>query len=311
MFSFFKKDNSNDQVPEWASFFTNKEYDCFMRELNTCLKQHSVAFEIQNGVVIADAQVFGFEKMGLTNISQACKQTGKLKRYRDVITGHFDAMVQAKQFDKEFKKIEDNFDEIRSYVAVRLYDHEFIESIGKENVIGSDFSGNLFALVVYDLPNSITSVERKQLGKWNKTDKELMDLGIKNISEKYPTRFKKQSMGTFDFWAAYEDHFFVPNLVFELEQHKKLVGSHGTLVGLPHRHMALFYPIESLQVVEAINKLIPMIYGINEEGPGSVSNQLFWYKNGVFTQVPYDMKEKTVQITPPDSFLEMLNTLPE
>jgi hypothetical protein len=37
----------------------------------------------------------------------------------------------------------------------------------------------------------------------------------------------------------------------------------------------------------------------------------FEIRDGVFRQVPYSMKEKTVQITPPDSFLEMLNTLPE
>src|SRR5690606_37707118 len=100
-----------------------------------------------------------------------------------------------------------------------------------------------------------------------------------------------------------------PNIVFDIENRKELIGSKGSLVGLPHRHSAIIYPIENLEVVKAINGLIPTIYGMNQEGPGSLSNNLFWYKDKTFTQLPYKIDEGKLQFFPPNNFVELLNEL--
>ena len=61
-----------------------------------------------------------------------------------------------------------------------------------------------------------------------------------------------------------------PNVSFSTlnDENKHLVGTHGALVGLPHRHIALIYPIENISVMGAINTLIPVIYGMFGERPG-------------------------------------------
>jgi hypothetical protein len=310
MFSLFKRKDSNDPVPQWASFFTHKEYAKFISELNFYFRQFSVDVEIGEGIITTDEETFGYGKMGLTNVAQACKQES-LGQYGTIISGHFNAMIQAHQFDKEFKKIEDTFEKVKPFIGVRLYDHDYVDTIGKENVIGFDIAGDLFAMIVYDFPNSVMSIKPEKLAKWSVSEEELFELGKKNIRDNYPIEYKKERVGEIDFWVAFADHFFAPNLALDLANHPQLVGSKGALVGLPHRHIALFYPIENLQVIMAINGLTPIIYGMNQEGPGSVSNQLFWYKDGTFTQLPYTIEENTVQFNPPESFIDLLNELGE
>ena len=50
----------------------------------------------------------------------------------------------------------------------------------------------------------------------------------------------------------------------------KYIGTEGALIGVPHRHTVIINPIESLEVAKAINILIPIINGMNIEGPVSI-----------------------------------------
>ncbi|MEY3443795.1 MAG: hypothetical protein RLZZ519_2076, partial [Bacteroidota bacterium] len=115
----------------------------------------------------------------------------------------------------------------------------------------------------------------------------------------------------FDIWFGEGVHFFVPNIAFELHRRPDLVGKHGALVGLPHRHAAIIYPIESLDVIKAVNTLIPIVKGMNEEGPGSLSDNIFLFQNGEFEAIPYKFTEDKLQLFPTDNFISLLNSLAE
>jgi len=83
----------------------------------------------------------------------------------------------------------------------------------------------------------------------------------------------------------------------------------GSLIGVPHRHAVIIYPIESLQVVQAINRLIPTIHGMHNEGPGSISNKLLWYQDDEFRDLPYGVEGNKLRFMPPEFFVEMLNSM--
>jgi len=96
-----------------------------------------------------------------------------------------------------------------------------------------------------------------------------------------------------------------------MDNYPQVLGAKGTLVGIPHRHAVFLYPIETLEVVTACNILIPVISSMYHDGPGSISNNLFWYYNGEFITLPFEIGEKELKFFPPEEFVDILNTLSE
>jgi hypothetical protein len=309
MFSFFKKKNNKpNQIPVWADFFTDEEYLKFDEELNRYLRTLNIPYTINDGRVEVNEDIFGVTKLGLTNVAQVCKQTS-FKNYYKAISDHFETMIRAHKFDKEFQGIEHNYELVKEYICVRVYDHKYVEHIGRNNTLGKDIAGDLYAMIVFDLPHTIVSITPEKAKKWNQPFEALFNTGIDNVSKKYSLSISEQHFREFKIWLVECNHFFAGHIIFELPHKKELVGTNGSLVAIPHRHAAIIYPIESLEVFKAINTLIPVIYGMNQEGPGSLSNNLFWYADGTFTNLPYIIEDQKIQFMPPENFVTMMSSL--
>lgn len=308
MFSFFKKKNTITEIPNWASFFEDSEYSTFIYEIENYFKKLNIEIEIFDGIIVVTENELGLSNLGLSNVAQNCKQD-KPKKYKDIIKNHFDSLIEANKFEIEFEKIADNFEKVKKYIGVRLYNKEYIDYVGKEFAIGKEFEGDIYSMIVFDFPHSIANIKPEQINKWGKSIDELFEIGLQNIKDKYPLQITKERFNIFDIWFANSDHFFTPNIVYDLENRKELTGSKGLLIGIPHRHSAIIYPIENLEVVKAINGIFPAIYNMNIEGPGSLSNKVFWYIEGTFIEIPYNMEDGKLQLFPPDNFLKLLNEL--
>jgi hypothetical protein len=48
---------------------------------------------------------------------------------------------------------------------------------------------------------------------------------------------------------------------------------------------------------------------MNGEGPGSISDNIFWYKDGHYENLPYEIVDDKIQFYPPEGFVSMLNSL--
>ena len=308
MFSFFNRKNIKSEIPNWASFFSISEYSNFIYEIESYFKIINIPIKIFDGIIILDENEFGFSNLGLSNVAQNCKQV-KTNNYKEIIKEHFNSLLESNKFDLEFNKISNNFEEVKKYIGVRLYNKEYIDYVGKEFTIVKKFEGDIYSMIVFDFPHSITNIIPKQIENWGKTVDELFEIGIHNIKNKYPHIITKESFKVFDIWFVNSNHFFTPNIVYELENRKELIGTYGLLIGVPHRHTAIIYPIESVEVIKAINGIFPSVFNMNVEGPGSISNKVFWYKNTVFTEIPYNMKDGKLELFPPDNFLKLLNEL--
>jgi hypothetical protein len=308
MFSIFKKNKSKTEVPKWASFFNEDEFEEFVKSIDDYFYSNNITYNFGDGMLTAGPNDFEFGTLGLMNVAQICKQD-EIENYKEIVKKHFDSLMRTNQFDKEFKKIIHDFNQIKEYIGVRLYPIDYVSHIGKELTIGKDFAGNIYAMLIFDLPDSVVSIKPEEAEKWGKTWEELFDLGLQNIKTKYPNNISQEKFNEFNLWFIQSNHFFTPNIVFDFEMQQKLMGSNGSLIGIPHRHAVIIYSIENIQVVNAINDLITAIIGMNEEGPGSISSNIFWYKDGHYEDLPYEMSDNKIQFYPPEKFVEMLNTL--
>ncbi len=307
MFSFFKKDDNSD-VPAWASFFNDKEYLIFIKEIGKYFDKLSLSYKISDGFIQLDQNFIGVNQLGLLNVAQVCKQN-EIKEYEEIIWEHFDALIRSNKFNNYFETIKSDFDMVKTYLGVRLYNDDYYEQVGLENTIGTSLTDTIYSTLVFDLPDSINNVKPEEAEKWGVDSNELINLGIKNTQQKYEWEITEEKIGNFNIWFVQSEHFFAPNIIFDLANRKDLLSDKGILIAMPHRHVVIIYPIKTLEVVEAINILIPMVYGMNQEGPGSLTNQLYFYKNEEFTNLPYEIIDDKLQFYPPEKFVEVLNSL--
>jgi hypothetical protein len=302
MFSFF---SSSKSVPQWANFFNAKEYTRFINAVDSYFKIKNLRYTIDDGVLKTDEEVFGVDALGLTNIAQTCKLEHD-QDWSDLVTHHFDGMMAAKVFDREFQSKKHNFEYAKGFLAVRLYHRHHFDTVGIENIIYEPFADDIMKVLVYDLPHTVSNVKPEDAKLWPKSIDELLKYGSDSVKQRYPVQASHERFNEFDIWFISDNHLFATNAVLDQEGMHKYTGSKGALVGIPHRHAVLIYPIETLEVVQAINTLIPIIAGMYSEGPGSISKNIFWYRDGQFTNLPYELTKAKLRFSPPDSFVEMI-----
>jgi len=306
LFSSCKGQNRN--VPEWANFFDKKEYNCFIDIVEEYFKQKNFKISINDGVVIVENDDFGLNNLGLVNLAQICKQENR-NAWKEIVADHFNRMIEANNFETDFNKKIKDFNQIQQYIGVRLYHKEYIETVGRENTVYRELTDEIVELLVFDLPRTVTSIKPENISAWNKQTNELFDIGFKNIKSNYPLEISQQDMKDYKIWFIQSDNVFASNILLDKAELKKYIGKHGSLIGVPHRHAVIIYPIENLEVTKAINSLIPIIKGMNNEGPGSISDKLYWYNDNKLINLPYNIGDNKLQFYPPDDFVTMLNGL--
>ncbi len=300
--------HNNEDVPQWAGFFTREEYNAFLNELAGYFQDKGFSPVLDGSVIKIEGEEFGAQKLGLTNVAQVCKQR-EPAYYKEAIASHFGAMERGELFRKEFEKNAGTYEKVKSYIGVRLYPQHYIDNLPKGIFIGKPFAGDMYAMLIFDMPDTITNIKPEQAEQWSKTFDDLFEVAVRNTKANNPVEISSFDFGELQIWFAEADHFFVPNILFELDDRPDLVGEYGALVGVPHRHAALIYPINNIEIIKAVNNLIPAIHGMHREGPGSLSPSLMWYHRGKFIELPYELDEKSLKFTPPPSFVELLNDL--
>ncbi len=249
--------------------------------------------------------------LGLQNLAQLCHQIPQ-GEWQRTVTEHFDSFAETKRQEQELDQKMGNFSEIKELLAVRIWPREYLEQLGtKKLIFREDLEGTISA-IVFDLPKAIKNVTPEQAKLWNKADDELFAIGLENIRKKAEVEITRQEAGGgLSFIGLTGNNFLSASHVLLLDQQPQCVGKYGAIVGIPTRHIVLCYPIENLEVARIIQKMIPVIISLEKEGPGSISPELFWYRNGKFTRLPYRLSSKELSFIPPDEFVDLLNKLPK
>lgn len=220
---------------------------------------------------------------------------GKFKiRIDEILNNRNNSSGTINNTRNELTKAIDKFEEIQKYIGVRLYDNEYISYIGEENLITMKISEDIYATLILDYPDMIKNIFPAQIKPWQKTIGQLFEIGIKNIKEKYAFRINNVKIDNHQLLFIEEEHFFVPNIIFELENRKDLVGNNGVLIGLPTRHCAIIYPLNDENIKTVTQKIIPTMNKINEKGHGSLSKNLYWYNNRKIINVSDIVDDRTM-----------------
>jgi len=165
-------------------------------------------------------------------------------------------------------------------------------------------------VLVFDLPTSIRNVMPSDVASWQRPVEELFRVALSNTLENNPPELQAQALpDDLKVWVFGGNNFYVASQALLLEHFPQCLGAHGALVGIPRRQTLICYPINSLEVLKALNYLPIIISAMEKEGPGSITPNVYWYTRGRFVNLPYELSETAYNLTPPEAFVEMLNSM--
>ena len=306
MFGLFNKNKK--QKPNWSPFDTIEDHEKFESCVSEYFQSKNIDHKIVDGIVELPNNDFGLNQLGLSNIAQFCKNEGPSK-LKENISGHFETLVRGHEFNKTFESIKDNYVNVRKYLGVRLYNQSYIEQIGMDKTVGKSLGGNLYAMLIYDLPDTVTSVPPKEAEAWNISPEELWQSAVENTETKYPPNILERELQGISFKTVEEDHFFSPNIVFNISKYPELIGDKGSLISIPTRHIVIIYPINDLNVVNALNTQIQVTHGVSSKGPGTLSNSIYWHYKNELQEQPSKIEADKLVFTPTEDFVNMLNQM--
>ena len=291
----------NDSVPEWASALKKKDYPLFLQAIEDYFASRGESYEIGDGVVRIEGKD---QQLGLTNLVQMCAQIGP-KDYPTVVAGHFDSIFESWAFMEAFDKTVGDFEKTKGYIGVRLYDSDYVATLG-EGIVSRPFAGSLVATLVYDFPQAIITVPRGDTEKWGQAENDLFSLGKENIHNAYNLEVEEVNMGDDAIYVVGSDHPFASNALLEIEEHGEWVGKGGAIVAAPTQQGTMIYPVRDLRVMNALQAFFRMVPDIYAACPGSLTPEVFWYHNGEYEPLSYTSGRKP-SFFPSESFLAMLN----
>lgn len=304
---------SRDDVPDWAKFFAPEDYRAFLEALSLELDRRGVRFELGDGTVHVAPPGGEESDYGLLNLAQTCHATARAE-WTATIREHFDNAFRSSRDAQEIDSKAGALDNVREWLKVRLYHTDYLSQMGDSGLVHRRPADGLIETLVYDLPGSVRTVPPDHVRGWGLSEDELFRLGLANVRLERPGPL----LQSFDVGkgavirALVGDSFFTASHILFLEEHLGGTPEFGALVAVPHRHAALFYPITDMGVMAAVNSMIPIAFGMYQEGPGSLSPGIYWWRPGRLRLLPTKVTAQSITFSPPDDFVaEVLDRIPD
>ncbi|MEO5915047.1 MAG: hypothetical protein ABIS50_12505 [Luteolibacter sp.] len=300
-------DSSQASSPEWAGFFKPGNYQRFIDIVRADYARRGLQVTIHEGVVRVEGMQI---EQGLQNLAQICHQSGEVTLWPGLVSDHFSKLARLLAASGGIEMSPKDFAAASPSLAVKLYPDDCAYGMRNDPpVMRVDLEGTLSVLVL-DLADGLRMVNRSMIAGWGKTEAELFELGLQWLQ-----RDAGIEIGDFELVPGIviklvaSDGFYAASRALILERHSGFVGTHGSLIGVPHRHGLIVYPIETRAVVDAMEALVPMLGGLYKEGPGSISPDMYWYHDGKFTRLPFRGDGNKLVFDPPADFAALLERL--
>jgi hypothetical protein len=290
-------------VPEWAAFFTADEYTAFLDIVRADLDRNGVQYAVGDGFI----QVTGTEQqLGLSNLAQLAHATDR-SDWPELVAGHF-ANLRATT-GRDLDALGDDFEAVRSMLRVRLLADESMGGMRLDEMGGSRaFAPGILMTLVYDFPDSTASVPPNHVEGWPLDTDAVWQIATDNVGlEPQPTRQEVPAQGSV-FTMAIDDSFYVATRALRLVDEVP-PGTTDAVFAVPNRHMLLWHAIRDVSVVGAMQAMIQVTSKAFLDGPGSISNQLYWWHDGNVVHLPVNADGNRIAFAPPDEFVALLNTL--
>ncbi|MEM9067404.1 MAG: hypothetical protein AAGE52_02830 [Myxococcota bacterium] len=298
----FNDDGDPPDPPDWAAFWNGEDYRHFLSLVRAELSRRGLRFEINDGVARVHPDDGG-NQLGLQNIAQKCNASAK-GSWPDVIAGHFASALGGTRELEDLEERLSDFEAVKELIKARLYPRSMMKTVPRDHLVLWDVADDLVAMLALDLPNTVASVTPETRAKWELSDADLYRLALENVAKQDVPDVEELDLGEgAKGRALIGDSFFVASHALHVSRFVDPT-EHGLLLGVPHRHALLIHRIVGIEVLVAINGMLMRLRHMHLEGPGSISDQLYWWREGELTRLPSTVEGDTLKFQPPQSFVD-------
>jgi hypothetical protein len=304
-------DQPPEPGPDWAGPMSAGEAARLAATLEEDLTRRGLAFTIGDGFVRIErpGQAADSTEYGLSNLAQLCHQLGD-EPWQAVVAQHFDNLFAAEDAAAELDRTATDFERVRSMLKVRLFPGPGLGGPEPRSPVSWEFAPGITAAFVYDLPTSVSTVSEEHLAAWSREPADLMSIAVDNVrGDAVQEQRIGDDGGASPVMACVADHFFVASHALLLDELLP-AEANGAVFAVPHRHALLYAPVVDLGIIESLNRLIVTGVSMFQQGPGSISPGLYWWRHGSVTLLPSQFDGRKVGFAPPDEFVAVLNGLP-
>lgn len=294
--------------PSWAAPMSEEQTTSFLAAVAEDLERRGLAHELGEGTVRIE-RGGEWNEFGLSNLAQLCHAIGR-REWQGAVAQHFDNLFAAADDEARVEELARDFQSVRPLLKVRLFAGANLGGIDARPPVSWELAPGLTAAFVYDLPTSVRTAGETHVEGWGKSREELLAVAVDNVRGD-AVATQPISEGPSAPIACFADHFFAASHAFLLGERLPPEAGGSAVFAVPHRHALLYAPLVDLGIVNAINGLIPTAVSMFNEGPGSISPGLYWWRDGSVTLLPAQIDGSNVQFFPPDDFVQALNALPE
>jgi hypothetical protein len=226
----------------------------------------------------------------LHNLITKCTSIKDKSKWNDIIETHFQKMFSS--LDEQARINPNDFEVVKKYLSLRIYETEFINQNGgaKNLVTRTDLEGT-FTLLMLDLPDAFTPVQKTEFNLWKKTESEIFEIAQKNINqqkiEKITKIFNVDGVDIEMSFFGNED--YAASYILDLENNSpEFVGEWGTVIAVPNKGLVNLCKVsrnKPVDFVKFIQKVKPAISQLYQQHQNPISEDFYWYYKGKFTKI--------------------------
>jgi hypothetical protein len=295
--------------PGWASPMSSAQAERLVGAVEGELQRRGLTFETADGAVRVwrgDASGQPSE-YGLTNLAQVCHQVDA-GEWSAIVSRHFDNLFAAEDEDARLDAIAVDLDAVRSMLKVRLFPGPGLGGFEPRPPVSWELAPGITAAFVYDLPTTVRTVGDTHIAAWGLDHGRVLAVALDNVRGDAVDMRPLADGGASAPVACVADHFFAASHALLLEE-RLPAAAQGAIFAVPHRHALLYAPIVDLGIIESINRVIATGVSLFQQGPGSISPGLYWWRSGTVSLLPSQFDGRKIDFAPPDEFVAVLNGL--
>ena len=295
----FRKKQAPPSRPVEFEFFDDRSWAAFDDQVRQSVQRLGLDVErIEPGAVFVRNQGM----LGLLNVAQLCHAQPPSDWPR-VLDEHFTAALSGSAGDDVLTSAQ---------LRVRLLPDDYgpPELIGNEMVL-QPFAESVNAALAFDLPTTVRMATASDLEPLGLDQAAAWELAWQQTrTSERVDQHDTVEVGGVQLHSIFGESFYVASLVRFLPDLIGDLGPHGAVVSFPRRHTVLASAIHDMSAALAVQAMIPDTRRIYAEGPGSVSAHLYWWHDGELTWLPVQVENDRLAFYPPETFVDMLNSLP-
>ena len=295
-------------VPEWASFMTAAEYGEFTATVSAEVSALGVEWMWADGSVVLHFDD-GPYTMGLANLAQMVHAAEPGDRTQ-LVRSHFTRLIELRD---DTSRESPAFDDVAPLLKLRVWAEADLPP--DFPLVAKPIAEGLIAVLSIDWPEEVSTVHAEVADGWGRDRDELWRLAERNTRADPDVEVEVRAASGGDglpVAMCIGDSFFSASRA--LWPDELVPGEPSTqdvLVAFPNRHLGIACPMTDARIVGVISWLAAFVHDRCVEGPGSISDDLYWWSGGAWTRLPVEVTGDKVEFFPPEPFVEVLNRLAE